>query len=64
MDTVQRLVLDAATVLVFVAWGVVSVPVLDVHLGQGHLLRIEGGSDDLAVVPGYGGASVIVVRID
>jgi environmental stress-induced protein Ves len=65
LDGARRLVLDAATILVFVARGVVSVPTLDLHLGQGHLLRIEGGTGDLALVPGYGGGTaVIVVRID
>lgn len=65
LDGARRLVLDAATILVFVARGVVSVPPLDLHLGQGHLLRIEGGAGDLALVPGYGGpASLVVVGID
>lgn len=60
----QRLSLDARTVLTFVAGGTVAVPALALHLGQGHLLRIDGGSGDLALVPGYGGLAMIVVRID
>jgi environmental stress-induced protein Ves len=65
LDGSRRLGLDARTVLLFGARGVVSVPALDLHLGQGHLLRIEGGTGDLALVPGYGGgASLIVVKVD
>ena len=61
----RRLLLDARTVLLFGAGGVVSVPALDLHLGQGHLLRIEGGTGDLALVPGYGGGTaLIVVKVD
>lgn len=65
LDGSRRLVLDARTVLLFLARGVTSVPALDLHLGQGHLLRLEGGSGDLALVPGYGGGvSLIVVKVD
>ena len=65
LDGSRRLALDARTVLLFVARGVASVPALDLHLGQGHLLRLEGGSGDLALVPGYGGwMSLIVVKVD
>lgn len=61
----RRLALDAPTVLVFGVRGVVSLPALDMHLGQSHLLRIDGGAGDLALVPGYGsGTAVIVVRVD
>lgn len=59
-----RLGLGAATVLVYVAQGTVAVPRLEAHLGQGHLLRLEDGPGDLAILPGYGGASMIVVRVD
>ena len=65
LENSRRLALDTATILVFAARGVVSVPALDLHLGQGHLLRVDGGAGDLALVPGYGGGTaVIVVRID
>ena len=63
LDGSRRLALDAAAVLVFVARGGVSIPALDLHLGQGHLLRVDGGASDLDVVPGYGGAALVVVRI-
>lgn len=62
--TPLRLQLGAATVLVYVAQGTVAVPLLEVHLGEGHLLRLDGGPEDLALLPGYGGASLIVVRVD
>lgn len=64
LETTRRLSLDASTILVFVARGVVSVPRLDLHLGQGHLLRVDEGAMDLALVPGYGGAGVVVVGVD
>lgn len=64
LEAGRRLPLDAAVILVFVAKGVVSVPALGLHLGQGHLLRLDGGSGDLALVPGYGGAAAVVVRVD
>jgi hypothetical protein len=65
LDGSRRLALEAATILVFVASGVVSVPALDLHLGRGHLLRVDGGAGDLALVPGYGGAAaLVVVRVD
>ena len=65
LEATRRLVLEARTVLVFMACGVASVPARDLHLGQGHLLRLEGGSGDLTLVPGYGGrAWLIVVRVD
>lgn len=64
MEAPARLRLGAATVLVYVARGTVGVPSLEAHLGQGHLLRLDGGSGDLAFLPGYGGASLIVVRVD
>ena len=64
LEAPARLRLGAATVLVYVAQGTVAVPFLEVHLGQGHLLCLEGGPGDLALLPGYGGASLIVVRVD
>ena len=64
LGTPGCLVLDSETVLVFVARGMVSAPAFDLHLGQGHLLRIDGGSGNLAMVPGYGGgAALIVVKV-
>ncbi len=64
LDRPIRLALDASTTLVFVPWGTVSVPVLDLHLGQGHLLRIEQGAGDLELLPGYGGGAVAILRVD
>jgi environmental stress-induced protein Ves len=63
LDRPRRLVLDAPTVLIFVAWGTVSVPALDLHLGQGHLLRLEQGMGALELLPGYGGGAMVVVRV-
>jgi environmental stress-induced protein Ves len=54
----------ASSLLIFLAGGVLSVPALDVTLGRHHTLRVEGASAPLETIPGYGGAVLIVVRID
>lgn len=63
LERPTRLALDAPTVLMYVPWGTVSVPALDLHLGEGHLLRIEQGAGDLELLPGYGGGAVVIVRV-
>lgn len=60
----RRLPLASATTLLFVAWGTVSVPAWDLHLGSRHLLRIEGGEGDLAIAPGLGGAALVRMDLD
>jgi hypothetical protein len=47
----------------FVAKGTVYVPEGDLHLGPRHTMRMEGGAPALQLVPGYGGASLVVVEI-
>ena len=58
----RTLRLSEATTLLFVARGTVAVPALNLHLGSRHLLRLDGGSCDLALAPGLGGATL--VRMD
>lgn len=64
MTAPDRLSLRAATTLLFVARGTVYVPSLALHLGQRHTLRVEGGEGVLHLVPGYGGASVVIAELD
>ncbi|WP_291270916.1 HutD family protein [Geothrix sp.] len=78
LEVPRRLDLGAATVAIFVARGTVSVPALGLHLGQRHTLRIDVDVDAganaragvgpgvrlLALAPGLGGASLVVVRVD
>lgn len=54
---------EAATLVVFMAKGTLYVPEAGLHLGQRHLLRVDGGEGVLQLVPGYGGAAVVVVEI-
>jgi len=56
--------LSAATSLVFVARGTVYVSECEVHLGQRHTLRVDGGAGPLQLVPGYGGASLVIIGIN
>jgi len=53
----------AATLVIFVAKGTLYVPEAGLHLGQCHTLRVDGGDGVLQLVPGYGGAAVVVVEI-
>src|SRR5664279_5723453 len=55
--------LQAATTLLFVARGTVYIPEGDLHLGSRHTLRMEGGAPVIQLVPGYGGASLVVVEL-
>ena len=55
--------LGAATTLVFVARGTVSVPDGGLQLGYRHLLRIEGPGP-LSLVPGLAGATLVRVDLD
>jgi len=52
-----------ASLLAFVAGGTVHVPEMDLHLGQRHLLRVDDGPGRLQLVPGYGGAGLVVVEL-
>ena len=54
-----RLDLPAGTSLLFVARGTLCVPSWGLHLGQGHLLRVDGDGGALQLVPGYGGAWLV-----
>jgi environmental stress-induced protein Ves len=54
---------QAPTTLIFVAKGTVYFPEGDLHLGPRHTLRVEGPVPLLQLVPGYGGASLVVVEI-
>lgn len=60
----RRLPLTAATTLLFVARGTVSVPAWNLHLGRRHLLRLEGGAGDLTLAPGLGGAALVRMDLD
>ncbi|HJV48775.1 MAG TPA: HutD family protein [Geothrix sp.] len=60
----QMVPLRAATTLLFVAAGTVSVPAWGLHLGPRHTLRVERGEGALQVIPGYGGAEVILIALD
>ena len=59
----RTLALSAATTLLFVARGTLYLPGFDLHLGQRHTLQVEGSTDSLHLVPGFGGASVVVAGI-
>ena len=53
----------SATTLLSVVRGTLGVPEWGQHLGQSHTLRVDGGEGVLQLVPGYGGASLVVIRI-
>lgn len=56
--------LEAPTVLVFLARGTLSVPEWKLCLGQRHTLRVEAGAGALNLVPGLGGATLVLVEIN
>ncbi len=60
----RPLTLRAKTTLVFLGRGSASVPSLDLHLGRGHLLRVEEGQGDLFVAPGLAGASLVLMELE
>ncbi|GLH66208.1 HutD family protein [Geothrix edaphica] len=62
LEASLALPLQAATTLLFVARGTVSVPAWNLHLGHRHLLRVERGRGALSVAPGLAGA--VLVRMD
>jgi len=62
LEASLALPLRAATTLLFVARGTVSVPAWNLHLGHRHLLRVERGHGALSVAPGLAGA--VLVRMD
>jgi uncharacterized protein len=55
--------MSSGTTLLFVASGSLAIPAWDCHLGQGHVLRVEDGAELLQVVPGNGGATLVVMEI-
>ncbi len=57
------LALSPGTTLLFVARGTLVVPAWGLHLGQDHLLRVDGGGPALELVPGYGGAWLVSVAL-
>ncbi len=52
-----------STQWLFIAGGTLYVPEADLHLGQRHALRAEDGPGALQLIPGYGGATLVVVGI-
>jgi hypothetical protein len=60
----RHLPLQANTTLLFLGRGSAAVPSLDLHLGMGHLLRIEAGLGNLFVAPGLAGASLVLMELD
>ncbi|WP_257304855.1 HutD/Ves family protein [Geothrix campi] len=52
-----------STLIVFVAGGTVYVPEVELHLGRRHLLRMDDAPDVLQLIPGYGGATLVVVEL-
>ncbi len=52
-----------STLIVFVAGGTVYVPEVDLHLGRRHLLRMDEVLGNVQLVPGYGGAALVVVEL-
>jgi environmental stress-induced protein Ves len=63
LDRPLRLELTTPVTLAFVARGTLAVPELGLHLGQRHALRVDGGEGTLQLVPGYGGASAVLVGL-
>lgn len=59
----RTLPLSAATTLLFVARGTLYVPEWGLHLGQRHTVQVDSGEGSLQLVPGYGGASLVVVEL-
>ena len=53
-----------STLIVFVAEGTVYVPEVGLHLGRRHLLRMEDAPGALQLVPGYGGAALVVIELN
>ena len=54
----------SGTVLVFVASGTLFVPGWDRYLGPGHTLRVDAWCGDLLLVPGHGGAALVIVELE
>jgi hypothetical protein len=59
----RQINLSAATTLLFVAWGTLTVPAWTFHLGPRHLLRLDG-SGPLALAPGLAGAALVRMDLD
>jgi environmental stress-induced protein Ves len=60
----QALPLFAATTLLFMGRGTVSVPNWKLHLGPRHLLRIDAGHGEVFLAPGVGGATCVRVDLE
>lgn len=54
--------LAAPTQFLFVARGTLYVSEIGLHLGRRHVLRVDAGEGLLHLVPGYGGAAVVMVE--
>jgi environmental stress-induced protein Ves len=59
----RRLPLAAPTTLLCVARGTLVVADWGLHLGRRHTLRVEAGQGALQLVPGYGGAMLVVIEL-
>jgi environmental stress-induced protein Ves len=64
LERTQTLSLDHPTVLVFVASGTLCVPEWSLYLGQRHTLRVDHGCGELHLVPGSGGAEIVIIELD
>jgi environmental stress-induced protein Ves len=59
-----RVTLSAATTLLFVARGTLCIPEFDLHLGPRHTVRVDGGGGAIQLIPGYGGAALVLAELD
>ena len=59
----QRWAVGPASLL-FLAGGTLHVPVLGLHLGRRHLLRLEGDGERLDLVPGLAGVALLRVDLE
>jgi hypothetical protein len=53
----------ASILIIFVARGTLYAPEAGLHLGRRHALRVDHGQGVLQLIPGYGGAALVVVEI-
>ncbi len=63
LERTLQLSLSTPTLLIYVASGTVCIPEWNLCLGQRHTLRVDGGVGAIQLVPGYGGASVVILEI-
>ena len=64
LTTPRAFELGQGTTLLSLARGTLCIPALELHLGQRHTLRLAGAEGALDLVPGYGGAALIAIRLD